>query len=447
MGLPPSKIEDDKVLVLCQKRKRFVREALDGRCALAASHHAYILSLRETASLLRKCFEPEVLKDAGRNSLTAPAKVTAQSSFPDAREVSQVFENADGLRSLHEEGIPEHNKGEADFAEPEDDFDNPSTETRARVFKNRNDVLKNIDSQSTNAFRDNSKNKRTVIGRSSPDVLPMGGRLKKPSIDVGNVPTSFLATLFACCREDVTVPESPSQAEIKYLTWHRSVSSQLPPSRNSLGNNAGSHISTLDWLYAWESKLYDEVKASSAICRRYDARCKKLRYDIAFTRASVKDLHSRVLVAVHKIGFISKNIEDVRDKYLQTQLDELIGGIQKLRPEISFQSESQRQARFLLSVELRKLNSELDGIPQGERKVSRNRNAVDVSLTETAVAPIFTTCEMWIKLLDGLPTTDLEEAIEGLIADISRSIPLIEKYIDLQENVRAAKERIWRRKD
>lgn len=71
MGLPPSKIEDDKVLVLCQKRKRFVREALDGRCALAASHHAYILSLRETASLLRKCFEPEVLKESFSN-VSAP---------------------------------------------------------------------------------------------------------------------------------------------------------------------------------------------------------------------------------------------------------------------------------------------------------------------------------------------------------------------------------------
>jgi hypothetical protein len=62
MGVAPSKLEDDMVLVLCQERKRFVREALDGRCALAASHRAYILSLRETASLLRKCFEPEVLK-------------------------------------------------------------------------------------------------------------------------------------------------------------------------------------------------------------------------------------------------------------------------------------------------------------------------------------------------------------------------------------------------
>ena len=75
-------------------------------------------------------------------------------------------------------------------------------------------------------------------------------------------------------------------------------------------------------------------QASGAICRRYDERCKKLRHqesrggnqiDIDFTRASVKDLHSRVLVAVHKIGFISKKIQDVRDKYLQPQLDELIG--------------------------------------------------------------------------------------------------------------------------
>jgi hypothetical protein len=37
----------------------------------------------------------------------------------------------------------------------------------------------------------------------------------------------------------------------------------LSPSRNSLGINAGSHISTLDRLYAWESRLYDEVKVAA----------------------------------------------------------------------------------------------------------------------------------------------------------------------------------------
>jgi hypothetical protein len=43
------------------------------------------------------------------------------------------------------------------------------------------------------------------------------------------------------------------------------------------------------------------------------------------TRATVKDLHSRIIVAIQRIDMISKNIEDLRDKELQPQLEELIG--------------------------------------------------------------------------------------------------------------------------
>ena len=53
---------------------------------------------------------------------------------------------------------------------------------------------------------------------------------------------------------------APPQAEIKYLTWHRSVSSQLSPSKNPPRTILVVHTSTLDRLYAWETKLYDEVK-------------------------------------------------------------------------------------------------------------------------------------------------------------------------------------------
>lgn len=71
----------------------------------------------------------------------------------------------------------------------------------------------------------------------------------------------------------------PAQKDLKYLTWHRTASSRSSSSRNPLGLNAkddsddqagnlfdnfcmisGSHASTLDRLYAWERKLYDEVK-------------------------------------------------------------------------------------------------------------------------------------------------------------------------------------------
>ena len=54
MGAASSKIEDDKALQLCRERKKFIRQALDGRCALAAAHVAYIHSLRVSGTALRK---------------------------------------------------------------------------------------------------------------------------------------------------------------------------------------------------------------------------------------------------------------------------------------------------------------------------------------------------------------------------------------------------------
>jgi hypothetical protein len=92
-------------------------------------------------------------------------------------------------------------------------------------------------------------------------------------------------------HHDIEIPHcnaAPPQAEVRYLTWHRSMSSLSSSSRIPLGTttkddtdgltgnifsgvymNAGSHASTLDRLYAWERKLYDEVKVKdlfSAIC-------------------------------------------------------------------------------------------------------------------------------------------------------------------------------------
>lgn len=59
MGASSSRIEEDKALQLCRERKKFVREALDGRCSLAATHVSYIQSLRVVGTALRKFAEPE----------------------------------------------------------------------------------------------------------------------------------------------------------------------------------------------------------------------------------------------------------------------------------------------------------------------------------------------------------------------------------------------------
>lgn len=76
-------------------------------------------------------------------------------------------------------------------------------------------------------------------------------------------------------------------------------------------------------------------QASEMVRRDYDIKCKILReleskgetsQKIDKTRAVVKDLHSRIRVAIHRIHSISKRIEDLRDKELQPQLEELIEG-------------------------------------------------------------------------------------------------------------------------
>lgn len=147
----------------------------------------------------------------------------------------------------------------------------------------------------------------------------------------------------------------PIQNTTKVITWNRLTSSQSSSSRNPLacaskddlddsGSDfleefnmiAGSHSSTLDRLYAWERKLFDEVKASEYIRKEYEQKCDQLRhqftkdvnpYAIDKTRAIVKDLHSRIRVALHAVDSIAKRIEKLRDEELQPQLVELIRGL------------------------------------------------------------------------------------------------------------------------
>lgn len=78
-----------------------------------------------------------------------------------------------------------------------------------------------------------------------------------------------------------------------------------------------------------------QFQASEQVRKAYDLKRKLLRQleskeesptKIDKTRAAVKDLYSRIGVAIHRIDTISKKIEELRDTELQPQLEELIEG-------------------------------------------------------------------------------------------------------------------------
>ncbi|CBI24357.3 unnamed protein product, partial [Vitis vinifera] len=448
MGITNSKIEEDKALQMCRERKKFVRQALDGRCALAAAHVDYIQSLEAIGIALRRFVEPEAPNESSlytstsatpeplaltekgsysrkveeKPSLPVMGTVTSSTSslppstppwdffhlFPSVDnqfssqggELNQGLDTADDITQLRkEEGIPELEDeedkvsfhGEEESQDSEDEFDEPSTDTLVRKKSNSpglsplrstsSAVALHSDVRSTPVKENGIENKvapkdffssirdieylfvkASESGKEVPRMLEANKfhfRPIFPQKDSGSVTSTLFKACFSCGEDPTIVQEEPAQAAMKYLTWHRTASSRSSSSRNPLGSNSkddiedltsnlfdnfcmtsGSHASTLDRLFAWERKLYDEVKASEMIRRDYDMKCKILRQleskgestnKIDKTRAVVKDLHSRIRVAIHRINSISKRIEELRDTELEPQLEELISGEGKWR--------------------------------------------------------------------------------------------------------------------
>ncbi|KAL2322267.1 hypothetical protein Fmac_026646 [Flemingia macrophylla] len=311
-----------------------------------------------------------------------------------------------------------------------------------------------------------------------------------PAKENHSVVSSFLTACFSCGKDPSQPPEEHAQNSVKYLTWHRTMSSLSFSSRNPPVANAkddiedltsnifdnfcmisGSHVSTLDRLYAWERKLYDEVKASGIVRKEYDIKCKVLQHleskgektsTIDKMRAVVKDLHSRIRVAILRIDSISKRIEELRDKELQPQLEELVEGLSRMWGEmfechkLQFQilstaydnshsrtvthSELRRQITSYLESELHCLSSSftkwiiaqmsyLEAINGwlykcvSLKQKSSKKKRPQRPLLRMYGPPIYATCEIWLEKLGELPSRDVLDSIRSLAAETARFLP------------------------
>ncbi|KAI3838503.1 hypothetical protein MKW92_011597 [Papaver armeniacum] len=310
----------------------------------------------------------------------------------------------------------------------------------------------------------------------------------------GSRASMLIKGCFTCGDDPNHALEGPAPTETKYLTWPKTSSSCSSSSRNLLNStptgdvggmnnnvfsssfmNSGSHVSTLDRLYAWERKLYDEVKACGIIRREYDMKCKLLRQQDSTgenrqkadkTRTIVKDLHSRIRVAIHRIESISKRIEELRDKELQPQLEELIEGLSRMwemmfeyhkaqyniistahinvSTKISMHTESHRQAATHLEHELSSLSSSfvkwtatqktyvecIDGWLHKcislQQKSSRWKRRKPEPLRNLG-PPIYVTCGVWLDKLKVLPTKEVADSIKSLVSDTISLLPQHEK--------------------
>ncbi|KAK4721864.1 hypothetical protein R3W88_012097 [Solanum pinnatisectum] len=289
-----------------------------------------------------------------------------------------------------------------------------------------------------------------------------------------------------CCRRVGENMSGEADHVTKVIIWKRTTSSRSSSSRNPLNSKddnddsgsdfvedfcmiAGSHSSTLDRVYAWERKLYDEVKTIESIRRDYDRKCNQLRHQFAKdvsaqiidkTRSVVKDLHSRIKVALYSVDSISKRIEKMRDDELLPQILELIQGLirmwramlechhaQYITISLAYhakasasspQGETQKLIMSQLQDEVEcfglsfanwinshtsyveALNSWLQNCILQPRERTKGRRAF--SPRRVLAPPIFVLCRDWSTGIKSLPSEELRDAIKDFLYDLRHSV-------------------------
>ncbi|KAM3228150.1 hypothetical protein ACQJBY_059699 [Aegilops geniculata] len=100
-----------------------------------------------------------------------------------------------------------------------------------------------------------------------------------------------------------------------------------------------SHKESLDRLYAWEKKLYEEVRAGERVRLSYEKKVAQLRsqdangaepFAIERTRAAIRDLRTKINISLASVDAVSRRIVAVRDDELLPQLAELIRGLARM---------------------------------------------------------------------------------------------------------------------
>ncbi|GKV20549.1 hypothetical protein SLEP1_g30650 [Rubroshorea leprosula] len=124
----------------------------------------------------------------------------------------------------------------------------------------------------------------------------------------------------------------------------------------------GSHQATLDRLYMWEKKLYDEVRSGEKVRIVYEKKYKQLRnqdvkgedpFAIDKTRMAIRNLDTQTKVSLQSVETITKRIEALRDEELQPQLLELLQGFARMWKEMAECHQTQKrtldEAKILLA--------------------------------------------------------------------------------------------------
>ncbi|KAJ7294791.1 hypothetical protein O6H91_05G129500 [Diphasiastrum complanatum] len=260
------------------------------------------------------------------------------------------------------------------------------------------------------------------------------------------------------------------------LSWTSASEDSTTEETSSAG---GSHVVTLDRLYAWEKKLYEQMKETEVLKVEFEKQCKRFRnldakgegYEkIDKTRAVIKSLESEMMVAVEAIEKTSLAIRRMTEEELYPQLMDLLEGLAHMWKEVS--ECHQRQKFAVLSIRVPNISMEETSKSQRQATLQLQA-ALDVwQLTSSSISRtqiqylenllgwlnsifkyerdpkykgsalssmsprIYQLCKQWKEALDKLDEKPALDALKSFTSHLQDMIEKQNEEASIQKNIR-----------
>ncbi|XP_044491287.1 protein ALTERED PHOSPHATE STARVATION RESPONSE 1-like [Mangifera indica] len=491
MGCCISNLDGGETVSQCRARKRYMKQLVVARQFFSASHAMYFRSLRNTGSALLQFSSSESAlhhhHHLGPPSLppppSPPEEIFSSPRPPFSPSTDTNWSSSIGASPLPPPPPPPPPQSSTwDFWDPfvetttqsmtEEEWEDevaelPLTRSRTESTMAPPSVLSGY-SKDTSGSTDLAMVKSTN-GKNIFDIIKEVDDYFLKAADAG----AELSAILEVTSPIVSTTQTKGGKVYSYgfylspasWTWGSSPKSQAFGSflgDQVVGNKGGdSHSSTIEKLYAWEKKLYEEVKDSEAIKMKHEKKVSQLRklevkgadyLKTEKTKKELEKLESQLTVSSQAIETISAEINKIRDTQLHPQLLDLVKGlmcmwrsmyeshqvqthiVQQFKylntiPSAEPTSEIHRQSALQLELQVQQWHQSFCNLVKAQKDYIQNLTGwLRLSLYQFTKTPlsrtdqetgIYSFCEEWHQAVDRIPDKVASEGIKSFLTVIN----------------------------
>ncbi|KAK6237316.1 hypothetical protein QUC31_002785 [Theobroma cacao] len=487
MGCWYSRIDREETVSRCKARKRYMKQLVNARQALAASHSMYLRSLRGTGSALLQFSNNETTLHL-HHHVPPPPQPPAPPP-PPMSPGSDTWTSATTASPALPPPPPPPPSSSWDFWDP---F-GPATASRSATEEEweaatlASEVAVTATTTATGAAsmaappsvvsgfsKDTGSELAMVVSRNSKELVEIVKEVDEYFLKAADA-GSQLSVLLEVSNSNFS-NQSKGDKVYNYgcnLTpttwtwnWNPKMEGIGKLGEDRIGGNVGgsvhssSHCSTIERLYAWEKKLYQEVKHAEAIKIEHEKRVAQLRklevkradyVKTEKTKKEVEKLESQMMVAAQAIETTSTEIIKLRESELYPQLLDLVKGlicmwrsmyeihqvhthiVQQLKylnfiPSNEPTSEIHRQSTLQLELEVQQWHLSFCNLVKAQRdyiqslagwlRLSLFQFSKNPLLRTSQESKIYSFCEEWHLAVDRIPDKVASEGIKSFLTVI-----------------------------